>query len=186
MYETMIRRTILETPPPPCPLVREAYDDDLIRKNQMIRFQHAISYAPSQAAKIAKVMQHGKWLKQICNLILIQHHLPLDVLESLYGYSYDWVDAYHLPYLPPRIFSRTIHHLIRSERVANLSLALEIGKQFDVRVIDRDKFNSTMREFRDALWQCMTPYNWTQLIGNATPEIWYLQGTYATWWLWWK
>jgi hypothetical protein len=103
----------------------------------------------------------------------------MDVLQYLYDYAYDWLDAYCVPRLPPRIFSRTIHYLIRSERVANISRALDIGKQFDI----RDADTQTMREFREALWQCMTPTNWCQLLGNATPEVWYLQGTYATWWL---
>jgi len=104
----------------------------------------------------------------------------MDVLQYLYDYANDWMDVYHVPRLPPRIFSRTIHYLIRSERVANISLALDIGKQFDVHVVNLQ----TIREFREALWQCMSPTNWSQLLGNATPEIWYLQGTYATWWLW--
>jgi hypothetical protein len=183
----MIRRTVNETPPPPPPLLREAYDDTGIRKNQMIRFQHAISYLPSHAANIAQVVQHGKWLKRTFQLLLLRNHLPMDVLQYLYEYSYDWLDAYCVPRLPPRIFSRTIHYLIRSERVANIPLALEIGKQFDIRThVDfTTHYPHTIREFREALWPCMTPSNWSQLLGNATPEIWYLQGTYATWWLWW-
>jgi len=175
----MIRRAIDETPPPPCPLLREAYDDTEHRKNQATRFQHALSYLPSHAANIARVVQHGTQLKRTCKLLLLRKHLPMDVLQYLYEYSYDWLDAYCVPRLPPRIFSRTIHYLIRSERVANISLALDIGKQFDVQVVNLQ----TIREFREALWQCMSQTNWSQLLGNATPEIWYLQGTYATRWL---
>jgi len=145
----------------------------------MIRFQHAISYLPSQAANIARVVQHGKRLKRTFQLLLLRKHLPMDVLQYLYEYAYDWLDAYCVPRLPPRIFSRTIHYLIRSERVVNIPLALEIGKQFDIRNVNLQ----TIREFREALWPCMSPSNWSQLLGNATPEIWYLQGTYATQWL---
>lgn len=176
----MIRRAIDETPPPPCPLLHEAYDDTDHRKNQMISFRHAITYLPFHTANIAQVVQHGKRLKRTFKLLLLRKHLPMDVLQDLYDYSYDWLDAYSVHRLPPRIFSRTIHYLIRSERVANISLALDIGKQFDVLAFTPQ----TMREFREALWQCMSPTNWSQLLGNATPEIWYLQGTYATWWLW--
>jgi hypothetical protein len=178
----MIRRAIDETPPPPCPLLREAYDEVAVRNNQATSFQHAISYVPSHAANIARVVQHGARLKRTFKLLLLRKHLPMDVLQDLYDYSYDWLDAYCVPRLPSRVFSRTIHYLIRSERVANISLALDIGKQFDVHVVNLQ----TIREFREALWQCMSPTNWSQLLGNATPEIWYLQGTYATRWLWWN
>jgi hypothetical protein len=186
----MIRRAIRDTPPLARPLLREAYDEPSIRRNQIILFQHAVSFVPSEAAQMVRILRIDQQMKRVCKLLLLRKCIPLDLFDSLYPYFYDTVtysNSVHIPSLPHRVFSRTIHHLIRTERVADVPLALEIGKQFDV--LDREQFNQNynpiMRDFRKSLWRCMSHANWYQLIGNATPEIWYLQGTYACWWLWW-
>ena len=184
----MIRRAIHNSPPGPYPLLREAYDPQSIRKNEIIRFQHAVSFAPTEAAQMVHILRKDQQIKRMCKLLLLRKSIPLDLFEVLYPYFYDtftYLLSSRISRLPHRVFSRTIHHLIRTERVENVPLALEIGKQFDLLVPQREQFNAhIMRDFRNTLWQCMSRTNWHQLIGNATPEIWYLQGTHANWWLW--
>lgn len=185
-----IQTAILESPPRPGPLLRESRNEATKRMNQMVCFQHAISYVPSEAANIVHLIRWSERLKCLCKRILWKYQVPNDLWVYLYECAYSVFDAYRIPQLPPRIFARTIHHLIRSELVADVPLSLEIGKQFDLLAVDREQFNAhytqTMHKFRESLWQCMAPKNWCQLIGDAMPEVWYLQGTYATWWLWWK
>ena len=184
----MIRRAIRDSPPVPYPLLREAYDPQSIRRNQVILFQHAVSCAPTEAAQMVKILRTDQQMKRMCKLLLLRKCIPLDLFEILYPYFYDtftYLLSSRISRLPHRVFSRTIHHLIRTDRVADIPLALEIGNQFDLLVPNREQFNPhLMRDFRNSLWQCMSRTNWHQLIGNATPEIWYLQGTHANWWLW--
>lgn len=187
----MIRRTIRNYPCRAGPLLREAYDEVSIRQNRLIEFQHAISFVPTEVIEVVHIIRQDQQTKRICKLLLLRKRIPIDLFDNLYLYFYDtltYLRSFRVPRLPHRVFSRTIHHLIRTEHVSDIPLALEIGKQFDLLVPNRTQFNEQythiMREFRNALWQCMTRTNWHQLIGNATPEIWYLQGTYATWWLW--
>lgn len=185
----MIRRTIRDCPPCPFPLIREAYDEPSIRRNRVITFQHAVSFVPSETAQMVRIIRKDQQMKRMCKLLLLRKYIPLDIFEHIYPYFYDTVTyllSSRLPRLPNRVFSRAIHHLIRLEHVEDIPLALEIGKQFDMIALQSKYFNNHfMNDFLKSLGQCMTQSNWYQLIGNATPEIWYLQGTYASWWLWW-
>jgi len=175
----MIRRTVRDCPPCPFPLLREAYDEPSIRRNQFIIFQHAISFVPLETVQIVHIIRNDQQMKYMCKLILLRKCIPLELFEHIYPYFYDTLTylSSRVPRLSPRDFSRTIHHLIRSECVVDIPLALEIGKQFDLLALKCD--NRIMRDFRNSLGRCMTHHNWCQLIGNATPEIW---GN-ASWWI---
>jgi len=182
MYE-MIRRITRDCPPLSVPLLREAFNETSIRRNQVIAFQHALSFVPSETAQMVHIIRKDQQMKRMCKLLLLRKCIPLDLFEHIYPYFYDmstYLSFTRVPRLPHRVFSRTIHHLIRSECISDVPVALEIGRQFDM----LQRYSHIMRDFRNHLGRCMSPSNWNQLIGNATPEIWYLQGNYASWWIW--
>jgi hypothetical protein len=179
----MIRNAIHESPPIPGPLLRDSRNEDIKRANQIARFQHAISHIHYEAANVVHLVRLGTQLTHLCKQILLRNGLPDDILSAIYDYAYDCFDAYRVTRLPPRIFSCTIHHLIRTELVEDVPISLDIGKQFDSLLLERERYNYTFDEFRDTLLQCkcVTPTNWHQLTQDAA--LWYLQGTYATRWL---
>ena len=170
----MIRRAIQECPGSRL-LLREENDDFTRRSNRIIRFRNSIVHIPYQVSQIVKTVRLNHDIQRTCKRILVKNHVPLDVFTHLQSYLYEF-DFTHTR-LPSRGFSRAVHHLIRIERVRDVPQALAVGKYFDDIRVECTR-ESLLREFRDALWPFMCQGRvWN--IGDARPEFWYLQESFA-------
>jgi hypothetical protein len=130
----MIRRTILDSMPCIQPLLRSVYDNDEMgkRRNKLIKLRHAIHHIPYEASRIALTLRDNRMRKKLSKRILLKFHIPLELFEHLRDYvydnNYDFIER-----LPSMGYSRTIHHLIRTECIQpqQVDAALAVGKMFD-------------------------------------------------------
>jgi len=171
----MIRKAIQSCPPGPCPLLRESYDEVTRRENKLLQFRCSIKHLPYEVSFIVKTIRLNHRIQHTCKQILARNQVPIDVFVHIQPFIYE-LDLEHVR-LPPRGFSRAVHHLIRMEKVTDIPQALLIGKQFDQFDHGQNRVGvALLREFRDALWPSMCRV-WN--IGDARPELWYLQASFA-------